>query len=337
MIVDINEVRDKVNYIVKSLGHDLSDRQVKIIADSYIDGEIQGKKTHGLAPFAMSIEENLKKQTKPTEILKETQSMIYADANNQFGVVVGTEIATNLIEKASSQGVAIGLIRNMQSWLRPVSIAEKVARKGLICMVVNNGGEAMISPPGGVEPVVGTNPIGIGVPLFNEEPWLVDMATSVRAWGEVRVAKANNSKLTENAFLDKNGSVTINPEEAYSALSFGGYKGFALALFIEIMCCSLLDMPIGQHGSGGYDFKNRGSMIIVIDPESTVGREVFSKINSEFLEEIRKTKSSEGGTVTLPGDRTKKNKEYVLQKGSIDINNEVWEEINRIYKRSKQL
>src|SRR3989339_746139 len=66
-------------------------------------------------------------------------------------------------------------------------------------------------------------------------PMIEKIGTLKRAWGEVRVAKAEKRNLPENTFMDADGNFTTKPEKAESVAPFGDYKGYAIALLVEIL------------------------------------------------------------------------------------------------------
>ncbi|MFA6325334.1 MAG: Ldh family oxidoreductase, partial [Candidatus Paceibacterota bacterium] len=245
--------------------------------------------------------------------------------------LVGRKIASLLIEKAKKEGIAFGIIREMKSWLRPAQIAQYVSENDMVAWVVNTGGPPMVAPPGGREPVIGTNPIGIGIPM-EKLPLVIDMATSTRAWGEVRLAKKFNHKLPKNSFLDKDGVVTENVDEAYAAIPAGGYKGFSIGLLIEILGGSLVGMNMGKGDvNEAYHTRNRGATILVINPEMTVGKEEFKNKNEEFINLIKNSPPTKGSKkVTLPGDRALTTKKNNLDNGYLEIDDNLCKEIESL-------
>jgi len=326
MKIEISKIKETLVKIILSKSK-LTKEEAEILAGDYLEGELQGKQSHGIAAFP-AVVEKLAEAHGNFSTIKETDSFIFADAQGGFGALVGRKIASLLIEKAKKEGVAFGVIREMKSWLRPAQIAQYVSENDMIAWVVNTGGPPMVAPPGGKEPVIGTNPIGIGIPI-GKSPLVIDMATSTRAWGEVRLAKKFNHKLPENSFLDKDGVVTENADEAYAAIPTGGYKGFGLGLLIEILGGSLVGMNMGKGDvNEAYHTRNRGATILVINPEMTVGKGEFKNKNQEFINSIKNSPSANGSEkVTLPGDRALTIKENNLKNGYLEVDDNLWKEI----------
>lgn len=328
MKVKILEIR---KLLIKVLvARKVSGNEAEILADEHLEGELQGKRSHGLMAFPGLVE---KISSKPKSIIKKkTGSYIFADANKNFGLVVGHNLAKQAVMLAKKQGVAIVLIKNMMSWLRPSTIAQYIAEQNMIGFVVNSGGNAMIAPPGGFSPLLGTNPIGIGIPT-EKNNIIVDMATSKRAWGEVRKALAENTDLPFETYLDNKGNFAKDPREAYSVLAAGDYKGFALALFIEILTGSLIGMPMSQDKTDKADYKNlaRGAVILVLNPAFSTNLNSFKKANKKLADKIRKSKKRKGTKVILvPGDRAMIARNKNLKSGTVDLPNALWEKLKNL-------
>ena len=57
---------------------------------------------------------------------------------------------------------------------------EAIARQGLIGVAMSQSPE-YVAPHGTTEPIFGTNPIAIGVPMA-EHPLIMDLSTAAAAW-----------------------------------------------------------------------------------------------------------------------------------------------------------
>lgn len=322
MKVKIAEARRLLEEILTKKGLSLADAQ--IVADEYLSGELQKKTSHGLMAFPSLVEKLGKRKPKPS-VLKKTNSMVLIDARENEGAVVGREGADMAIEMAKKEGIGVAFIKNMVTWLRPGTLSKYVADKGYIGIVINNGGKPMVAPPGGYEPVIGTNPIGIGVPT-SDDPIVADMATSIRAWGEVRKATAAGTNLPKDSYYDKKGNFAVKPEDAYSALPAGGYKGFALGLLIEVLTGSFLGREMGsQQMTNDYRTMTRGGMILVLNPNISTSLSNFKKQNSELVRNIKNTQKLKGvDEIMMPGEKSDKQKKENLKKGILEINDELW-------------
>lgn len=167
------------------------------------------------------------------------------------------------------------------------------------------------------------------------------MALSKCAWKEAKIAKLENRSLPDNSFVDKNGRITLCPIEAYAVLPFGGYKGYALGLLVEILTASLVNSDIGLKKSF-YEIERtvlgkkvgkayRGALFIAIDPARFVDMNKFKKNNEELIRQLKKSRCQDRvNKIFLPGEKAYSLKEKCLKRGWFDINEKIWRELLKI-------
>ena len=130
--------------------------------------------------------------------------------------------------------------------------------------------------------------------------------------------------------LNKDGKETTDPKEITKGgvlLPFGGYKGSAIAMMVELLAGALIGETF-SYETAAKDNKDGGppsggEFILAISPEKIAGSD-WNKHADEFF---IKMKSMDG--VRLPGERRHKNR---LDKGSRKINTEL---VNKIKTLSK--
>jgi L-2-hydroxycarboxylate dehydrogenase (NAD+) len=306
---------------------------IPFLIDMYLGGELRGHTSHGLAGFPSFAKSPYSSANEP-EVIKETASFFYIDAKSNLGAIVGKRAADEAITRAKKEVVGCAMIKNMNSWLRPGGVAEYIADQGMVALVSNTGGEAAVAPPGGYDPVTGTNPIAYGLPT-SKGALVVDMATSKRAKGQIRLANKYGTELPPNSFYDAEGNITLDPKKAYSILPFGAYKGFALAMFVEILCGSLVGVPMmieadPSNTSFGGKTPGRGAFILVLDPEQTVGLERFKQANEQFFEDVKATRTLKDNKIRIPGEKASAELSDKLENDQLEIPDELWAEIQNL-------
>ncbi|MGF7117133.1 L-sulfolactate dehydrogenase [Methanobacterium oryzae] len=281
----------------------------EIVADVTVDANLKGFTSHGIGRFPQYIK-GLKAGTivpdAEIEIEKETPAMALINGNHIFGHVVtynGMEIA---IEKARNTGIGIVGIHDSNHFGVTGYYTDMAIMQDMIGLVVANT-EPAVAPIGGKEPILGTNPIAIGIPS-NKNYVSVDMATSASARGKLLEAVRKNQKIPENVALDAEGNPTTDPEEALkgSILPFGAYKGYALSFMIEILSGPLVRAAYGKAVTGTANPEEKctkGDLIIVIDPSKFVDIEEFKGDVDDFVEEIKNS----GENISIPGDMEVRN------------------------------
>jgi LDH2 family malate/lactate/ureidoglycolate dehydrogenase len=157
----------------------------------------------------------------------------------------------------------------------------------------------------------GTNPISVGVPTTDENPWLLDMATSSIPYNRVMLYRSLGVELPQGVASDLNGVDTRDAEAVEMLAPLGGefgFKGAALAGVAEILSAVLTGMKLSFDIApmGGPDFatpRGMGAFVLAIKPEAFIERDVFDAGMTRYLETLRNSPAREGCTVMAPGDR----------------------------------
>lgn len=204
----------------------------------------------------------------------------------------------------------------------------QIAASDCIGIIVENGGPQGVVPFGGRKDVTGTNPLAYGIPT-NKYPIIFDAATAVHAYGRIRQAKEHGEQLPENAYVDKDGNITTDPDVAHAVLPFGGFKGYAINLLVEILTTSLV------RSKGGLDQptdsqRHIGTFIIVIDPAAFGDIDEFKASATTLADDILAVPAVDASKpVRIPGFRGAERRETFMQSGQIEIADEDWQKFTR--------
>src|SRR5262249_25318275 len=150
----------------------------------------------------------------------------------------------------------------------------------------------LAAPHGGRRAVLGANPLALGFPTDGARPpVIVDFATTVVAGGKIHVARAAGTRLPEGAILDRDGHPSTDPEDFFNGgviLPFGGHKGYALALSVELLAAALLGSGTwAEEGHGGPVFGPSGNFLLAINPAVFGAREEYLRAVEETLARIK--------------------------------------------------
>lgn len=204
------------------------------------------------------------------------------------------------IKKAKEMGIACVGVHNTNHFGVTGFYSDLALRENCIGLVIANTDPA-IAPVGGKEALIGTNPIALGIP--SDSYITVDMATSVTARGKILESKRKGLDLPDGWALDAEGKPTNDPDEALkgSILPFGGFKGYALSLLIELLTGPLVQAGYG-HGVTGTASPDKnctkGDLYVVIDPSKFGDFDEFKANTEDFISQVRAT----GENVPVPGD-----------------------------------
>lgn len=146
-----------------------------------------------------------------------------------------------LVAKARNAGIAVLAIHNSHHFAALWPDVEPFADEGLVALSVVNSMTCVV-PHGARKPLFGTNPIAFAAPCAEHDPIVFDMATSAMAHGDVQIAARAGQQLPEGMGVDANGEPTTDPLailEGGALLPFGGHKGSALSMMVELLAAAL--------------------------------------------------------------------------------------------------
>ena len=290
-----------VKEILKKLG--ASEEDSEFVAEATIDADLKGFTSHGLGRFPqylVSIKSGTINLKEDITIEKETPAIALINGNSGFGQAVSYKAMQIAIKKAKDVGIGCVGVHNTNHFGVTGFYSDLALRENCIGLVIANTDPA-IAPLGGSKPLIGTNPIALGIP--SETYITVDMATSVTARGKIIESKRKGLDLPDGWALDKDGNPTNDPEAALegSILPFGGFKGYALSLLIEILTGPLVQAGYGLGVSGTASPTQdctKGDLYVVIDPTKFGDFGEFVANTEDFVSQVRST----GENVAIPGD-----------------------------------
>jgi len=299
----------ELSLIMEMLTHmDVPNEDASIVAEVTLDADLKGFSSHGLGRFPQYVTGLRMGTIKPkSEITLEKESGATAllNGNHSFGHVVTYRAMEMAIKKAKETGIGLVGVHDSNHFGVAGYYTDMAIMEDLIGIVIANT-EPAVAPIGGKEPILGTNPLAIGMPSQSHYV-SVDMATSASARGKLLEAKRRGELIPENVALDAQGQPTIDPLEALkgSILPFGAHKGYALAFMIEIMAGPLVKASHGKSVTGTANPEvmcTKGDLIAAIDPSKFVDIEDFKNQVDDFIAEIKTTPN-----VFIPGDMEVRN------------------------------
>jgi len=309
------------------LANNCDDETANILSDLIMKAERDGSLSHGLfrlPAYVSGLKSGKINGKARPEVKKISPSVIKVLGNNCLAPVVLNKGIPELVKSAKENGVAVLAITNSHHMAAIWPETEMVAEQGLVAFACTSYKPA-VAPAGATKALFGTNPISFAWPRPGKTPVVYDMATASMAMGEVQVAKREGHKVPLGTGLTKDGKETTDPGQIADGgvlLPFGGYKGSAIAMMVELLAGALVgdnfsyETAAKDNKDGGPP--SGGEFILAISPEKLSGNN-WDKHSDEFF---NKMKSMEG--VRLPGERRHKNR---LDKGPRNINEEL---VNKI-------
>ena len=118
-----------------------------------------------------------------------------------------------------------------------------------------------MAPWGGVEKIVGLNPIGIGIPGGSDGPIVLDVALGATAHGKIRVYHQKGNPIPEGWAFDTDGQPTTDAAAALDGLiqPIGAFKGLGLAVCMGILSSLLSGAGYGTESGNMVDGATPGA------------------------------------------------------------------------------
>ncbi len=323
MKVPIHEIRDLCKRILLWKG--LTEEEATIIADDYLDAEMRGKPSHGLRGFSVVVEDC--KSRGKAKIDFEREPVVLFEGNGDIGHLVAYEAISWAENCCRDHGVAIVGMRNIKRFATPGTVARRATEKGMIALVFEYGGQAFMAPYGAAEPVISTNPVGIGIPT-DDAPIILDMASSERAFYFISLAKALGQEIPGTWGIDSEGRPVSDPSKVAAVLPFGGYKGYALAFMLEVITGPFLGVDVGLKGS----LSKRGALCLFFSPSLFgVSTEEFHARVNTFIHNIKSARLAEGHKeIFIPGEQGENRRRECIREGSIEMDEETYNQLQTL-------
>ena len=196
-----------------------------------------------------------------------------------------------LAAAAEYQGIAVLTIVATYHFAALWPETEALAARGLASIACVNYA-AVVAPFGGNRPIFGTNPFSFAWPRPGKDPVVIDMATAAMAQGEIQIAAREGREVPEGTGLDKRGNPTVDPQAILDGvqLPFGGHKGSALALMVELLAAGAtgeLFSPRAADDISDGGPPRGGEVIIALSPRKLAGDNWSEHCETFFAEFAR--------------------------------------------------
>ena len=276
-----------------------AERAAELMAASDISGA-DGHGVFRLPQYIRRIKAGGLNTAPDIRVIRHARAAAIVDGDNGLGSLVVARAVEEAIALARDNGVAwVGTRHGNHAGAAAVYAAMPLEHDMIgIYFAVGNANH--LPPWGGVDMLLSTNPIAIAVPALEEPPLVLDMATTVAAYGKVKVAAQQGKRMPEGWMIDREGNPLIDPNRADDGflLPIGGYKGAALALMFGLLAGTLNG---AANGEDVVDFNkddttptNTGQAICVVDIKAFAEPTAFKRQVDAVIRQLH-------GSALLPG------------------------------------
>lgn len=291
-------------------------------ADVLSKADLRGIDSHGVARLRTYVDMFKIGRINPTpniRIIRDKKSVATVDGDSGLGLVVGPRANEIAMEKASHYGSGWVSVCNTNHYGIASYYSLKALERDMIGWSMTNTSRIVV-PLWGAERRLGTNPISIAFPALTNPPIVIDLATSVVAFGKVEMAERAGVNLPEGWIIDDQGNASTDAGDVYkggllslgSTREMGGHKGYCLSAMVDILTAVLSGANWGPFAPPFALFeeapkqsvgKGIGHFFGAMEIDGFADVNDFKKRIDDWIEVFRSTKPAAGHeAVLIPGD-----------------------------------
>ena len=246
------------------------DSDADLIARVVVWSNLRGVDSHGVLRvpgYLARLKNGINNPTPEFTIPTDLPAAAVLEADRAFGQVALGRASAIAIDKASTAGIGLCLVRRSTHMGAIGYFALEAAAEGMAGIVINVSRPNM-AYPGARSAGLATSPIAIAVPGAAHAPLMLDMATATKSMGKIQLARDTGEPLGEGWAVDADGNPTTDPQKAVIPTALGGHKGGGLSLMFECLTSLMVGNPlIAPFIEGAPDGRrhSQNGLVIAID------------------------------------------------------------------------
>lgn len=290
----------------------IPEADARVVAQLMVQSDLVGADGHGifrLPSYVKRIRAGGINLNPNIHIERERGATALINGDNALGHLVMNKAVDVAIEKVKQHSVCwVGSHYGNHSGAASVYV-RRLAEQGYIGIYMAVGNANHMAPWGGIDLLLSTNPIAIAVPSGDRPIVLLDIATTVAAYGKVKLAAQKGESIPDTWMIDRQGKPITDPQKSSegSLLPIGDYKGYGLAVMIGLLAGALNNAAVGK---STIDFNahhdlitNTGQTIIAVDPSAFGDREQFIARVTTLVDDLKASSKLPGvNQIRVPGD-----------------------------------
>ncbi len=310
--VSVAQLSRYITTAMQALG--LPDADAATVGHLMAQADLQGSDGHGVIRLPQYSRRILAGgvNVKPNiQVVQERAAMALIDGDNGMGHLVMQQATELAIQKARTCGIAwVG--SRFSNHAGPASLyARMPLAHDMLGLYFAVGNANHLPPWGGLDMLLSTNPIAVAIPTAEEAPIVLDMATTVAAYGKVKAKAQRGEMMPEGWMIDRQGQPLLDPKRSEEGflMPIGGYKGYGLSLVVGILAGTLNGAAMGRSvidfNHDDHSVTNTGQAIAVIDPAAFGDVGEFKARVDQLVRELRGSERMPGvERIWLPGEQS---------------------------------
>jgi LDH2 family malate/lactate/ureidoglycolate dehydrogenase len=310
------------------------------LAESLVFADLRGVHSHGVLRVPEYVEKLTTKGVDPKgkpRIVREFGGCIVVDGGNSMGQI-GMRFAMNeTIRRADEHGIAAAAIRGSNHSGAMAYFAVQALAHDMIGIATTNALPTM-APWGGMEKIMGINPLGVAIPAGAELPIVHDAAFSGSSHGKIRIHQQKGLPIPQGWALDKHGNPTTDAAAAYDGLllPIGEFKGVALAMIMGILSSMLSGAAYGTELGNMVDGPRAGQdghFVAAIKIAAFEDVERFKARIDKAIREVHEVAKAPGFERTYAPGELEQLREQEYRRQGIPLNDVTLADLRRVARR----
>ena len=227
----------------------MEDADASLLADALVNADQRGIHSHGTLRVPDYVDKLTKGGVDPRGrpvARQRNGAALVVDARNAMGQIAADFAMRAAIEQARTTHVAVAAVGNSNHCGAMDFWAAMALPHDMIGIATTNALPTM-APWGGVDRIVGINPLAVAIPAGAEPPIVLDIAFGATAHGKIRVYHQKGHPIPEGWAFDAEGQPTTDAAAAMDGLiqPIGGHKGVGLGIVMGMLSTLLSGASYG--------------------------------------------------------------------------------------------
>jgi L-2-hydroxycarboxylate dehydrogenase (NAD+) len=340
--VHVRQLERYMSTTLQAVGLPAEDAQT--VAQLMAEADLQGSDGHGvirLPQYCKRIQAGGVNTRPNIRVEQERAATALIHGDNGMGHLVMKRATELAISKARQSGMAwVG--SHFSNHAGPASLYARMALEhDMIGLYFAVGNANHLPPWGGLSMLLSTNPIAAAIPAGDEAPIVLDMATTVAAYGKVKAKAQRGEMMPEGWMMDRLGQPLLDPKRSEEGflLPIGGYKGYGLALVVGLLAGTLNGAAMGKDvidfNHDAHSVTDTGQAIAILDPTAFGDVAHFKQQVDVLIRDIRHSERIPGvERIWLPGEQSHARRATYLRDG-IPIPGALMQTLDRLSEQLK--
>lgn len=288
--------------------------EAQIVAGLLARSDLRGVETHGVMRLPIYIQRLHKGYVRKECLLttiKDKGPTAFLEAHGSMGHIVAYRAMEKAVSKAEQHGVGWVSVKDSGHFGVAGLFPMMAVEKDFIGYVVSNSAPMMF-PLGGIERIIGNNPMAYAIPADKYPPVVLDFSLGVVSSGKLIMARKRGEKIPLGWAVDKEGLPTEDPYAGYegggSLMPVGGHKGYGMVLVHEMLTALLTGGKWTSRIKSLYEEDETGVQgtchsFMAVDPDCFIGRDEFKKEMDSYIRSIKESaKAGNCEEILVPGE-----------------------------------